>query len=46
MFVPRFARIPEMLYFLTLKAEGIITPRGFQGTEGQMFWYISREAMK
>ena len=23
-----------------------ITSRGFPGTEGQTFWYISREAMK
>ena len=46
MFVPRFPGIPEMLYFLTPKAEGNITSRGFPGIEGQTFWYISREAMK
>ena len=46
MFVPRFPGIPEMLYFPTPKAEGNITSRGFPGTEGQTFWYISREAMK
>ena len=27
-------------------AEGNITSREFPGTEGQTFWYISREAMK
>ena len=28
------------------EAEGNITSRGFPGTDGQTFWYISREAMK
>ena len=46
MFVPRFPGIPDMLYFPTPKAEGNITSRGFPGTEGQTFWYISPEAMK
>ena len=46
MFVPRFPGIPEMLYFPTPQVEGNITSRGFPGTEGQPFWYISRETMK
>ena len=45
-FVPRFPGIPEMLYFPMPEAEGNITFRGFPGTWGQTFWYISLNAMK
>ena len=43
MFVPRFPGIPEMLYFPTPSASGNITSRGFPGTSGQTFWYISKK---
>ena len=46
MFVPRFPGIPEMLYFPPPSASGNITSRGFPGTSGQTFWYISLKAMK
>ena len=45
-FVPRFPGIPEMLYFPPPSASGNITSRGFPGTSGQTFWYISLKAMK
>ena len=45
-FVPRFPGIPEMLYFPPPAASGNITSRGFPGTSGQTFWYISLKAMK
>ena len=45
-FVPQFPGIPEMLYFPPPSASGNITSRGFPGTSGQTFWYISLKAMK
>ena len=45
-FVPRLPGIPEMLYFPPPSASGNITSRGFPGTSGQTFWYISLKAMK
>ena len=45
-FVPRFPGIPEMLYFPPPSASGNITSRGFPGTSGQTFWYISLKSMK
>ena len=44
-FVPRFPGIPEILYFCPPSASGNITSRGFPGTSGQTFWYISLKAM-
>ena len=35
-----------MLYFPPPSASGNITSRGFPGTSGQTFWYISLKAMK
>ena len=45
-FVPRFPGIPLMLYFPPPSASGNITSRGFPGTSGQTFWYISLKVMK
>ena len=45
-FVPRLPGIPDRLYFPPPSASGNITSRGFPGTSGQTFWYISLKAIK
>ena len=37
---------PRDLLFPDAEGGGKYDNQGFQGTEGQMFWYFSREAMK